>query len=455
MTKLYVIGIGYRPLDKKAREIILNSEVILANNRLYEVFRGYDEFKTVKDRIKVINNVDETINFIKSHIEDTPPNPPLDKGGYGGVVLLASGDPMFFGIGRRAVNEFGKDTVEIFPDLSSIQVAFSRIKEPWGDVFFVSLHGGPDPAKRRRLEYEIEDIPALLLRHNEVAILTDKENNPVEIAKTLLKSEISDLESQILRMYVCERLGYSDEKIIDGAPQDIAKMFFSDPNVVIILKNRNALCVMSNEYKEKEIKLETCHASRITRHDFGFGLKEDEIQHNRGLITKDEVRAVAIHKLRLPQKGIFWDIGAGSGSISVEVARLCPELKVFAIEKDEKQIENINENKKRFNVVNIEVIKGEAPDTLEGLPAPDRALIGGSGGRLSDIVSFIDKKIDSGIIAINATTIETLNKAMQCLENAGFRVEVCEVSISKSKVINQKKHMSALNPVFIVTGEKS
>ncbi len=423
-NKLYVIGIGYKPFDKRAREIILKSGVILASKRLFEVFKEYDEFEAVKDKVKVINNVDETINFIKAIVEDTPPTPPLTKGG---IVLLASGDPMFFGIGRRAVREFGKDIVEILPDLSSIQMAFSRIKEPWDNAFLMSLHGGPDPEKRRRLPYEIKDIPLLLQRHNKIAILTDKENNPSVIAKGIALS----LQPSAIKIYVCERLGYADEKITEGTPEEIAAMSFSEPNIVIIQQ----LAVSGQP-------------SIVT-----FGLKENEISHSKGLITKDEVRAVTIHKLRLPQKGVFWDIGAGSGSVSIETARLYPELKVFAVEKDEEQINHIRENKKKFNAPNIEIIKGEAPDALINLPPADRAFIGGSSGRLEEIVDFI-ARMQTPIIVINATTIETLHEAVQNLENSGFEVEISEVSISRSKIVSDKKHMSALNPVFIITGEK-
>lgn len=434
-NKLYVIGIGYKPLDKKAREIISRAGVILASKRLSEVFKGYDEFEAVKDKIKVINNVDETINFIKAIVEDTPPNPPLTKGGKGGViplikggvVLLASGDPMFFGIGRRAVKEFGKDMVEILPDLSSIQMAFSRIKEPWDNAFLMSLHGGPDPEKRRRLPHTINDIPFLLQEHNKIAILTDRENNPSEIAKVLNLSPIA--HSLLPVMYVCERLGYADEKITEGTPEEIAAMSFSEPNIVIIQQ----LAVSGQP-------------SIVT-----FGLKENEISHSKGLITKDEVRAVTIHKLRLPQKGVFWDIGAGSGSVSIETARLYPELKVFAVEKDEEQINHIRENKKRFNAPNIEIIKGEAPDALISLPPADRAFIGGSSGRLEKIIGFI-AKMSVKIIVINATTIETLNEAILHLKNNGFDAEISEVSVSRSKTISGRRHLSALNPVFIIGG---
>ncbi|HXW68247.1 MAG TPA: precorrin-6y C5,15-methyltransferase (decarboxylating) subunit CbiE [Dissulfurispiraceae bacterium] len=220
-NKITIIGIGYKPFDKKTREIVLCSDVVLASKRLLEVFKGYQEFETVKDKVLELNNIDETIEFIHNNHKTKR------------IVLTASGDPMFSGIGRRAVDEFGKDKVEIIPDLSSIQMAFSRIKETWDDAFLISLHGGPDPARRRRLPYEIQDLPFLLERHNKIAILTDKENNPAEIAGILRLSPIArSLQPMI---YVCERLGYEDEKITAGPPDDIAGMSFQEPNVVILL----------------------------------------------------------------------------------------------------------------------------------------------------------------------------------------------------------------------------
>ena len=420
-NKLYVIGIGYKPFDKRAREIILNSDVILASNRLFEVFKEYDEFEAVKDKLKVINNVNETINFIHAlpQHSSTPASP---------VVLLASGDPMFFGIGRRAVREFGKDMVEILPDLSSVQIAFSRIKEPWDDAFLMSLHGGPDPEKRRRLPYEMDDIPSLLQRHNKIAILTDRENNPSKIARVLNLSPIA--HSLLPVMFVCERLGYQDEKITEGSPEEIAGMMFSEPNVVIVKSG-----------------------VRSQKSEVRFGLTETDIAHSKGLITKDEVRAVTIHKLRLPQKGVFWDIGAGSGSVSIEAARLYPELKVFAVEKDKEQINHIKENKIRFNAANIEIVKGEAPDVLNGLPLPERVFIGGSGEMLKEIMDYVIKT-QVKLIVVNAATIETINDAVQCFENHGYNIEISEISVSRAKTIAGKKHMSALNPIFIITGEK-
>jgi precorrin-6Y C5,15-methyltransferase (decarboxylating) len=238
MNTIYVIGIGFKTLNKKEREIIYNSAFILSSSRLLEIFKRYKEFKKVRDRVRVIDNVDDTINFIKEdmkrHEEETSYSKSRNrKSEVGTIVILASGDPLFFGIGRRVISEFGKERVEIIPDLSSIQIAFSRIKEPWDDALLVSIHRGPDPEKRRYLKYEIKDIPALLEKQRKIAILTDRENNPSEIAKILISSSI--FIGKQPTMFICERLGYPDEKIIKGTPEDIVNRSFLSPNVAIIL----------------------------------------------------------------------------------------------------------------------------------------------------------------------------------------------------------------------------
>lgn len=421
MNKLYVMGIGYKPLDKRARDVLFTSEHILASKRLFEVFAGYEEFEAVRDKIRVINTIDETIRFIGSALEGP---------GSSRITLLASGDPLFSGIGRRAVNEFGKDAVEIFPELSSIQTAFARIKEPWDDAFLMSLHGGPDPAKRRRLPYTIEEIPFLLRKHGLLAILTDRENNPSAIAHVLLSS-IADLGG--VSMFVCERLGYADEKINAGTPGDFAEGVFGEPNVVVIkgaVAERTSLLPV-------------------------FGLTENEISHSRGLITKDEVRAAALHSLRLPFSGVLWDIGAGSGSVSIEAARLSAGLKVFAVERNEELVGIIRGNKIRLDAPAVHVVQGSAPEALASLPAPDRVFIGGNGGNMGDIIRHVGDKTACSLIVVNAATLESLESAIKHLEAAGFDVSLSQVSVARSRIVDGKRLMSALNPVFIIKGERN
>lgn len=414
MNKIHIIGIGFRPLEKRAGDAVLQCEDVLVNGRLLEVFKGYTEYDGVKDKIIIHANVYETLDYI------------ADKYKQRKISLLAAGDPMFFGIGRLVVERLGRDAVEVFPDLSSIQVAFSRVRETSNNALFISLHGGPDPAKRRKMEHEITELPSLLQKHPKIAILTDKVNTPEKIAETFL-------ERSSVKIYVCEKIGYENESITEGTPEEISQCSFEHPNVVIIKNTAWASCHMPTHV---------------------FGLKEDEIMHSKGLITKDEVRAVTIHKLCIPDKGVFWDVGAGSGSVSIEASRLCSDLRVFAVEKSEEQIDNIKNNIEKYAVLNIEVVKGTAPEALNDLPAPDRIFIGGSGGNLSNILDIACSKMSSGIIVINATTIETLNEAIQSLRTNGIKADVCEVSISRSKMVAEKLHMSALNPIFIIKGEK-
>ncbi|MDH4163226.1 MAG: precorrin-6y C5,15-methyltransferase (decarboxylating) subunit CbiE [Nitrospirota bacterium] len=424
--RLILVGIGYRPLSEKAIETVGGAGVLLTSSRLLDVFKRYAEYEAVKDRIKVIDKVPETIAFIRDKLSAGNNEP-------GAVVLLASGDPFFFGIGRRMIEEFGSDRVEVLPDLSSMQVAFSRVNLPWDDAFCISVHGGPDIAKRRKLPYEVDDIPRLLERFGKLAVLTDKQNNPSQIAR-VLHSSLRTSHSALL-MHVCEKLGYPEERVWSGTVEQAVAMQFADPNVVILQRQ---------ETSDKGQKTGNAR----------FGLKEQELSHSRGLITKDEVRAVSIHKLRLPEQGVLWDIGAGSGSVSIEAARMVPGLKVIAVERDDEQIGHLKANRASCGIRNYDIVRGTAPDALSGLAAPDRVFIGGSGGNLSDIVRYIQEKMTSGIIVINAATLETLQEALASLEACGYSAEVSEISVSRSKPVAGKRLMSALNPIYIVTGVK-
>lgn len=224
MNKFYIIGIGYRPLQEKASYIIQRSDVVLATQRLVDVFSRYREFEDVKNRLKVTSNIHETISYLRDNYDKKK------------IAVLADGDPMLFGFGGVVLNEFDKEAIEIFPDLSSIQVAFSRIKEPWGGAFLMSLHGGPDPGNRRKPEYGPGDIPKLLDVYDRIAVLTDRVNSPETIAQALLQNPDMNI-----RIHVCERLGYPDENITEGSPEEISAGEFSYPNVVVIMRKKDRI----------------------------------------------------------------------------------------------------------------------------------------------------------------------------------------------------------------------
>lgn len=228
MNKINIIGIGFRPLNKKASEILFASDVVLTNNSLRKVFEGYAEYQKVKDNIIVHAWVHEMLDYISANYESKR------------ISVLAAGDPMFFGVGRLVIERFGKDPVEVYPDLSSVQVAFSRVKEISNTAFLISMHGGPDPEKRRKLEYEMTEIPALLAKYGMLAILTDRENNPSKIAEAIRRDRVIPqghcASLTEIKMYVCERLGQEDERIVEGTLEEMSGHPFEHPNVVI-LKN--------------------------------------------------------------------------------------------------------------------------------------------------------------------------------------------------------------------------
>lgn len=427
MHKVCIIGIGFRPLEKRAHDALLLSDVVLSSSRLVDVFSRYAEYDAVSGKILVHKTVYEMLDYIAENFRRVR------------LCVLAAGDPMFFGIGRLVIERLGKEAVEVFPDLSSLQVAFARTGETSNNARMISLHGGPDPEKRRKLEYELSDLPSLVMRYEKIGILTDRENNPSVIAQTLVESSaLFRFPASSLRMFVCERLGYDDEKITEGSPDEIARGTFEHPNVVVIVKRRDETSTLPGFRTSGPV----------------FGLKEEEFQYTKGLITKDEVRAVTIHKLRLPDEGVFWDIGAGSGSVAIEAARLCHKLNVYAMEKDAGRIDIIRRNILRLGISNIQVIDGAAPEILADLPLPDRVFIGGSGGRMKEIMDVIGHSMSAGIVVVNASTIETLNEAVEGLQKNNFSIEITEVTVSRSKEIAGKRHMSALNPVFIIRGEK-
>jgi precorrin-6Y C5,15-methyltransferase (decarboxylating) len=184
-----------------------------------------------------------------------------------------------------------------------------------------------------------------------------------------------------------------------------------------------------------------------------FGLREDEIRHSRGLITKDEVRAATLHRLRLPATGFFWDIGGGSGSVSLEAARLNPGLAVHTVEKNPEALENIRANIRTYGAYNIHLISGEAPEALIGLPAPDRIFIGGSGQRLEAIIeTAVDRLAKGGRIVINAVLAATETTALHCLQRLQLKVASSTLAVTRREYPGGAPRV--FNPITLITGDK-
>ncbi len=461
MKTIFVIGLqpGFA-LSREAGNRLAGSDVILASPRLYETFVGREAFylsaadaSPLSHRIKVIPKVEDTVSFL--------------RGFKGEASVLASGDPLFFGIGGVLLSEFPPEEVKIYPAVSSVQLAFAKAGKSWEDAFFMSLHG---PKKRR---WKPEDLPLLASIHPKLAILTGGENRPCEIARFLPEDS---------KVYVLERLGLPDEKMTvttaskiknEGASEikkaGPSKPDFSEPNLMIV-ETGGGMTVEMGGGKAEDQKQKQNQKVR-------FGLEESDFEHykkssgtrggnssdiNGGLITKDEARAVILHKLRLPLEGVLWDIGAGSGSVGIEAKRLSPNLDVYMVERDPERLAQAYRNAVRSQAGGITMVQGEAPEALAGLPAPDRVFIGGSGGRLADTIKFASGAIRAGgIIVVSAVTLESIGEALSLFSKEGFcSVDAVSVAASRMEPVgkprendgrkDQKNYLKALNPVFII-----
>lgn len=357
-----------------------------------------------------VTPVRNTVNMIRER---------LDKSDVG---VLATGDPFFFGIGRLLAEKFGSDRIVARPAVSAMQIAFSRFGESWDDAVFFSLHGRPE-----------KFISKKTMSHRKVFCFTDRINSPSAVAMSILETcanlgcpELADSYT----MMVAEKIGTDQERIVSGKPDTIAGAFFDDPNVLII---KNDL----EPFENRPV----------------FGATEDEISHSRGLITKNEARAVTLHALRLPASGVLWDIGAGSGAVSIEASCISPGLQIFAIERNYKEILNIRSNCLGFRTFGIKIIEGSAPSALQDIPDPDRVFVGGTGGNLHEIIETTAIRLRrGGIMVLNAVTDRTRNEAPCLMDRYGLEVSISDISVTRRSFPDFNK--TAMNMISVITGKK-
>ena len=398
VNKVYILGVGADgSLPPGGLRLVGEADILFGGERLLNLF---PEVKGEKITIK--RNLPEVEERIRENL------------GRKKLVVLASGDPNFFGIAGYLVKKLGKEHIEIIPNISSVQLAFARIKESWEDAAFVSVHGR-----------EPEEILEALSRSRKIAVLTDERWNPGAVAKFLLERGVIGV-----RVYLCENLGTEGEKVAEMSLPELSLMEkFAPLSLLILLREREPARV--------------------------FGIPEEELAHRRGLITKQEIRAIALSKLRLSERSILWDIGAGSGSLSIEASFLARKGRIFAVERNPEQIRLLKENVRRFEAWNVEVIRAEAPEGLDELPDPDAVFIGGSGGRMGEILDVVCRRLKrGGRIVANAATLESMNTAAEGLKRKGFEVEIALVNVARSKGVANLTRLQSLNPVFVITGSR-
>lgn len=402
-NKVHIIGIGPGGVSSIAPEtlhIIDQAEMLFGGKRLLDMLTS-----AMGQRIIIRNNLAEISDLIGANL------------GQKTMAVLASGDPGFYGIARHLTSKLGKNNFEIIPNVSSMQLAFARVKESWDDATFLSVHSRP-----------IEDIIETVRLSAKIGVFTDQKNNPAAISRILLAHGIDDCLA-----YVCEDLGEESERITETDLLGLSKMSFSPLNILILLKTRQKT---TNVYRP--------------------GIPDEEFHQRRpkgGLITKLEVRAVSLAKMRLSPESMVWDIGAGSGAVSIEASLIAPNARIFAIERNEEDVAIIQKNIVKFGASQVKVVCALAPDALDNLPAPDVVFIGGNAGQMEGILDIACRRLDhGGRIVINVVTLESMNIAIGGLQSRGFTTEVTLINVSRSKNIATLTRLEALNPVFVISG---
>lgn len=334
----------------------------------------------------------------------------------GEVVVLASGDPGFFGIVRALVERFGRERIEVHPGVSSVAAAFARAAMPWDDALVVSAHG-------RDARAAINACRA----HPKVAVLTAPGVGPAELA-----TELAGLGRRFL---VAEGLGEGNERVFEGDAEEVAARTWTDPNVVVVSDENAAVGAKGVRWPPR-------------RAPERWGLSEDAFEHRNGMITKSEVRALALARLGPGLGDLVWDVGAGSGSVAIECVRL--GAAVIAVERDVDACATIERNARRHEV-NVQIVCGEAPDALDALPDPDAVFVGGGGAAFDRTLKLAGTRARRAVVVALAA-VERVGSAVELLASGGLDVDAVLVHAARLRRIGDVHRLAPVNPVFLVSG---
>ncbi len=400
--KVTLVGIGMgdsSQLTLEAVDACQNADVIIGAERMLSSVKMHCS-NTFNAYIS-----DEIINFIKSHEE------------YCNIVVALSGDVGFYSAAKKLIDAIEKEGYELklVCGISSVVYLCSKLKTSWEDVNLLSAHGRD------------ANIIASVKSHKKTFALLSGSDGVHSVCDSLIAAGLNDVI-----LHIGENLSYSNELITSGQPADLKNQDFGKLCVVLI----------TNEKADSTNPL---------------GIEDENFIRGTAPMTKSEVRTLAITKLKLKQDSVIYDIGAGTGSVSIEMALAVPDGTVYAIEKENEAVDLIRQNKAKFGTSNLEIIHGTAPDAIRELPEPTHAFIGGSSGNLNDIMQTLLSKNKDMRIVITAVTLETVSEALSCMTNFGFKYrDIVQLSVSKSREIGSYNLMTAQNPVYIFTlGEAS
>lgn len=419
--KLSIVGIGPGSMEyvnAKARKLISDADIIVAgSDRMLELS---DEIRKEEKKCKEYTSFKsyktiDIINFIKEKFENSQDS---------SAVVLMSGDTGFYSgtqslykhieaMAKNSENILHKVDMQIVPSISSISYLASRYNISWHDMKIVSLHG-----RTGHLAHELKT-------NKKVFVISSGGMETSDIISELIDKGFEDCD-----IYIGENMSYPEEVLSHGKVADFKEHKFLELCSMIII-NQNA-----------------------TPMHMTLGIEDDEFIRDKVPMTKSEIRALSVAKLGLSSEDICYDVGAGTGSVSIEMAMNVPKGKVYAIEKKTIAADLIYKNIEKFGLDNVEVIKGEASVSMEEIKAPDAVFIGGTTGKLRDILKIVFEKNPKVRVVVTAVSLESvaeINEACKYYETLGCKTDIVLVSVSNTKRVMNYTMFDAKNPVLIAS----
>jgi precorrin-6B C5,15-methyltransferase / cobalt-precorrin-6B C5,C15-methyltransferase len=404
--KIHVVGIGENGLDgltAAARELIENAQVLVGDEHALASLPA-----TSAQRIAAGADLDAAVSQIAAASGKR-------------IVVLASGDPLFYGVARYLCDKLGEDRFEVVPHVSSMQLAFARVKESWEDAFLTNLSS-----------HDMATVLERIRGAEKVGLFTTEACPPALVARSML-----DRGLDYFTGYVCENLGSPDERVTRGELRELAEQAFAPLNVMILVRKPNV----------PDRPRETIGRRLFGNPDDAFLQSKPK----RGLLTPAEIRAMALAEMDIGPASIVWDIGAGSGSVAVEAAQIARDGSVYAVEMDVEDHRLIQQNAERFGVGNLVAVLGCAPEAWRDLPVPDAVFIGGSGQGISRLVDDAYARLRSGgRLVATMGSIDNLSETHQALHAHCPDVKVWMVNLARGNCQMERLRFEASNPVFMV-----
>lgn len=393
--KISLVGIGMgaeKTLTLEGKKALNEAEILIGAKRMTEAVQKPGQMVLHEYRSEKI------VEYIREHPK------------YRTVAIALSGDVGFYSGAKKLIDQLDGN-VEVICGISSVVYFMSKIGLSWDDAKIVSAHG-------RNCNL------ISLIRHNpKVFSILGTEDGVAVLASRLVYYGMGDVT-----LYVGENLSYENEKIFHDKAANLT------------------------EYRGDALSVVTACNEKATPMSAVHGISDGEFLRGKAPMTKEEVRTVSLSKLRLSEDSVCYDVGAGTGSVSVEMALRAWMGQVYAIEKKEDALALLKENKKKFAVDNLAIIPGVAPEAMTELPAPTHAFIGGSSGNMQDIINLLLEKNPKVRIVINCITLETVTEAMNAIRDFGLEdVDIVQLAAARSKSIGRYHMMMGENPIYIIS----